>query len=175
MSIKRINTLCVHGGKDNNNSTGAITVPVYQSATFAHPGVGQTTGYDYSRLQNPTREVLEKTIALLENGTDAMAFSSGMAAMAVLCELFSPGDHIIVTNDLYGGSVRFLNNVVKKNGVAVGYLDTGDIESLKKRILQTPRQSWLKLLQIHDAANRYCSCIGCLRKRISCLLWTIHS
>lgn len=156
MSIKRINTLCVHGGKDNNNSTGAITVPVYQSATFAHPGVGQTTGYDYSRLQNPTREALEKTIALLENGTDAMAFSTGMAAMAVLCELFSPGDQIIATNDLYGGSVRFLNNVVKKNGVAVDYLDTGDIESLKKRILpntkavlvETPSNPMMQLTDI---------------------------
>ena len=88
MDNKRINTICVHGVRDNNNITGAITVPVYQSATFTHPGVGQSTGYDYSRLQNPTREALEKTVALLEGGTDAMAFSSGMAAMAVLCELF---------------------------------------------------------------------------------------
>ena len=89
MKQTNINTLCVHGGADTNNTTGAITVPVYQSATFAHPGVGVSTGYDYSRLQNPTRKALEKTVATLEGGLDALAFSTGMAAMAVLCELFA--------------------------------------------------------------------------------------
>jgi cystathionine gamma-synthase len=129
-----INTLCVHGAKDVNNTTGAITVPVYQTATFAHPSVGQSTGFDYSRLQNPTRDALEKTIASLDGGVDAMAFSSGMAALTVLSELFSPGDHIIATNDLYGGSVRLLDNVVKKNGVEVDYINTGDLELVKSKI-----------------------------------------
>lgn len=156
MDNKRINTICVHGVRDNNNITGAITVPVYQSATFTHPGVGQSTGYDYSRLQNPTREALEKTVALLEGGTDAMAFSSGMAAMAVLCELFSPGDHIIATSDLYGGSVRLFNHVVKKNSISVDYLDTGDIESLRRHInlntkaifVETPSNPMMRLTDI---------------------------
>jgi cystathionine gamma-synthase len=131
---ENISTLCVHGVKDTNNTTGAITVPVYQSATFAHPSVGESTGYDYSRLQNPTRDALEKTIAALDGGIEAMAFSSGMAALTVLCELFSPGDHIIATNDLYGGSVRLLDNVVKKNGVEVDYINTGDLELVKSKI-----------------------------------------
>lgn len=156
MKNKKIDTLCVHGMKDYNNSTGAVTVPVYQSATFAHPGVGQSTGYDYSRLQNPTREALEKTVALLEGGRDAMAFSSGMAAMAVLCELFSPGDHIIATNDLYGGSVRFLNQVLQKNGIAVDYLDTGDIDNVRSHIrpntkavfVETPSNPMIRLTDI---------------------------
>jgi cystathionine gamma-synthase len=129
-----INTLCVHGACDENNRTGSVSVPVYQSATFAHPAVEQSTGYDYSRLQNPTREVLEKTVSLLESGSDAIAFSSGMAAFAVLCELFSPGDHILATSDLYGGSVRLLNHVVQKNGVTVDYLDTGDVESIRRSV-----------------------------------------
>ena len=160
MNNKKISTLCVHGGRDNNNSTGAIAVPIYQSATFAHPGVGESTGYDYSRLQNPTREALEKTVAMLEGGLDAMAFSSGMAAMAVLCELFLQGDHIIATSDLYGGSVRLLNNVVKKHGVTVDYLDTGDIECLRQHILpdtkavfvETPSNPMMQLTDIAAVA-----------------------
>ena len=92
----KIDTLCIHGSDTKYDSTGAISVPIFQSATFAHPGVGLSTGFDYSRLQNPTREHLEKTIARLENGYDAMAFSAGMAAIAALMELFSPGDHFIV-------------------------------------------------------------------------------
>jgi len=134
-----INTLCVHGGKDPNNLTGSVTVPVYQSATFAHPALDQSTGYDYSRTQNPTREALEKTVALLESGTDAMAFSTGMAAINVLCELFLPGDHIIATNDLYGGSVRLMDKVVSKNGVDIDYLDTGNLDEVKKALRKTTK------------------------------------
>jgi cystathionine beta-lyase/cystathionine gamma-synthase len=130
----KIDTLCVHGAEDRHNSTGAITVPVYQSATFAHPGVGQSTGYDYSRLQNPTREALENTVALLEGGNDAMAFSSGMAAMTVLCELFAPGDSVIASEDLYGGSVRLLDHVVRKRGVGVDYVNTGDLAKVRETI-----------------------------------------
>ncbi|MGI6169379.1 MAG: trans-sulfuration enzyme family protein [Christensenellales bacterium] len=154
--MKNINTLCVHGTEDKNNSTGSITVPVYQSATFAHPSVGQSTGYDYSRLQNPTREALEDWVAKLENGHDAMAFSSGMAAMAVLCELFAPNDHIIASNDLYGGSVRLLDHVVKKNGIAVDYVDTGNIEALETIIrpetkavfVETPTNPMMQITDI---------------------------
>ena len=156
MKQTNINTLCVHGGTDNNNSTGAITVPVYQSATFAHPNVGESTGYDYSRLQNPTREALEKTVAALEGGIDALAFSTGMAAMAVLCELFAPGDHIIASGDLYGGSVRLFDNISKKNGVEVDYLFTGDTESVRSHIrpntkaifVETPTNPMMQITDI---------------------------
>ncbi|MDR2202622.1 MAG: PLP-dependent aspartate aminotransferase family protein [Clostridiales bacterium] len=130
----KIDTLCVHGAADKNNATGAVTVPVYQAATFAHPGAGQSTGYDYSRMQNPTREALEKTVAALENGCDAMAFSSGMAAMTVLTELFGPGDNIIASGNLYGGSVRLLDNVTAKHGVTTTYLHTGDAAAVRKAV-----------------------------------------
>lgn len=96
---------------------GAISTPIYQTATYAHPEVGQSTGYDYSRVQNPTREHLEKTVASLENGIDALAFSSGMAAISLMMELFKPGDHLIVDADLYGGSIRLFQNVSAKNGI----------------------------------------------------------
>ncbi len=91
---------------ENAHLFGAVSFPIYQTATFAHRGVGASTGYDYTRLQNPTREHLEKVVASLEKGADAIAFSSGMAAIAAVMELFQPGDHLIIDEDLYGGSVR---------------------------------------------------------------------
>lgn len=96
---------------------GSISFPIYQTATYAHPGVGKSTGFDYSRLQNPTREQLEKIICQLEGGTDAFALSSGMAAITLLMELFKPGDHLIVDSDLYGGTIRLFDNVSSKNGI----------------------------------------------------------
>lgn len=126
-----IKTLCVHGNDKKHDATGSVSMPIYQSATFAHPGVGQSTGYDYSRVQNPTREQLEKTVAKLENGYDALAFSSGMAAIAALMELFSPGDHIIASDDLYGGSYRYFNSISIKNGILVDFVNTSDIRCIK--------------------------------------------
>ncbi|MDF2908824.1 MAG: cystathionine gamma-synthase [Herbinix sp.] len=125
-----INTKCLYGNhkKSPVDNTGTISFPIYQTATFAHPDVGSSTGYDYSRLQNPTREQLEKIVASLENGCDAVAFSSGMAAMNALMELFEPGDHILASDDLYGGTIRIFNHINKKNGIEVEYIDTSDAE-----------------------------------------------
>jgi cystathionine gamma-synthase len=122
------NTKCLYGNnqKHSVDNTGSVSFPIYQTATFAHPDVGTSTGYDYSRLQNPTREQLEKVVASLENGYDAVAFSSGMAAMNTLMELFEPGDHIIASSDLYGGTIRIFNHINKKNGIEVSYVDTSD-------------------------------------------------
>ena len=121
---RRIGTKCLHLEEDGDRSHyGAVSYPIYQTATYAHPGVGKSTGYDYSRLQNPTRERLEKVVASLENGIDALAFSSGMAAIAMLMELFSPGDHIITDADLYGGSIRLFRHVSEKNGIAFSSID----------------------------------------------------
>lgn len=96
-----INTKCTHLEEDEQSikNYGAISYPIYQTATYAHMGVGRSTGFDYSRLQNPTREQLEKVVASLENGIDAIAFSTGMAAITMMMELFKPGDHLIVDSD----------------------------------------------------------------------------
>jgi len=128
-------TICVHGAsRGNSNVTGAVAVPIYTAATYAHPGLGQSTGYDYSRTQNPTRQYLEQTIANLEGGAGAMAFSTGMAAITALLELFSPGDALIASDDLYGGTVRLFDNMAKKRGICVDYIDTGDIKSVEAAV-----------------------------------------
>lgn len=118
-----IGTKCLHLEEEGFDNYGAISFPIYQTATYAHPGVGKSTGYDYSRLQNPTREQLEKVVASLEKGIDALALSSGMAAISLMMELFSPGDHIIVDADLYGGSIRLFRNVSEKNGITFTSID----------------------------------------------------
>ena len=129
---KEIGTRCIHLEEEGINHYGSVSFPIYQTATFAHPGVGQSTGYDYSRVQNPTREQLEKVVASLENGTDALALSSGMAAIALMMELFTPGDHLIVDADLYGGSIRLFEQISKKNGIAFTSIDCccEDIEEI---------------------------------------------
>lgn len=122
-----LETKCLHlekkqdPAKDDShccNHYGSISFPIYQTATYAHPGVGNSTGFDYSRLQNPTREQVEKIVCSLEGGIDALALSSGMAAISLLMELFKPGDHIIADSDLYGGTIRLFDNVSSKNGIA---------------------------------------------------------
>ncbi|HHX62728.1 MAG TPA: PLP-dependent transferase [Epulopiscium sp.] len=129
-----IKTVCIHGAVDKTHCTGSITVPIYQTATFGHPGVGQSTGYDYSRLQNPTREHLEKVVAKLEGGVDAMAFSTGMAAITAMMELFKIGDHIIASHDLYGGSHRLFNHISEKNGLTFDFVNTSDINKIENYV-----------------------------------------
>lgn len=124
-------TLCIHGGYQPD-CTGSVTAPIYTTTAYAHPGVQQSTGYDYIRTQNPTRESVERCLAALEGGTSGFAFSSGMAALACLLELFEPGDHFIVTADLYGGSIRYFNAVSRKNGLAYTEVDTGDLAAVEK-------------------------------------------
>lgn len=117
----RLSTKCIHLEKQEVtcDRSGAVSFPIYQSATFAHPGLGESTGYDYSRLQNPTRQQAEYIVAALEGGEEAVAFSSGMAAILAVMELFSPNDSLIVDEDLYGGSVRLFSAICEKNGVEI--------------------------------------------------------
>lgn len=152
-----ISTFCIHGSdEDPTDCTGSVTMPIYQTATFAHPAVGQSTGYDYSRLQNPTREHLEKTVAKLEHGVDAMAFSTGMAAITAVMELFKVGDHIIVSDDLYGGSIRLFRNISEKNGLIFDYVNTSDSSALQKYIkpqtraifIETPTNPMMKVTDL---------------------------
>ena len=153
-----ISTICVHGCAKKFDTTGAVAVPIFASATFAHPGVGQSTGFDYSRSLNPTNVHLEDTIAALEGGTYAVAFSSGMAAVSALMELFSPGDHIIASDDLYGGTFRLFLHISQKNGVKISYAKTlKDIEkeitpSTKAVFVETPSNPMMHVTDIAAVA-----------------------
>ena len=159
---REIETKCIHLEEEENsiNHYGAISYPIYQSATYAHPGVGQSTGYDYSRLQNPTREHLEKTVASLENGIDALAFSSGMAAITLMIELFKPGDHLIVDADLDGGSIRLFNHVSEKNGIEFSSVDCHKEnvaayirENTKAVYIETPTNPMMNVTDIKALAE----------------------
>lgn len=160
---KSIDTVCIHG-KDVRrfvDNTGSISFPIYQTAAYAHPAVGESTGFDYSRLQNPTREEVERIVADLEDGIDALAFSSGMAAITTFFELFKPGDHIIVTDDLYGGTIRLLDHVNKKNGLQITYVDTSDFDQIIDNIknntvaiyIETPTNPMMKVTDIEKVAK----------------------
>ncbi len=166
-----INTRCLHLEEDEGKLEhyGAISYPIYQTATYAHPGVGQSTGYDYSRLQNPTREHLEKVVAGLEGGIDAFALSTGMAAISLLMELFEPGDHVIAEEDLYGGSIRLFDNISKKNHYDISYVNCSgeDVEpyireNTKAIYLETPTNPMMRVADIEKIAQA--------AKRHNCLL-----
>lgn len=158
---KGTNTKCIHlEEEESGNHYGALSFPIYQTATYAHPGVGQSTGFDYSRLQNPTREHLEKYVAQLEGGIDAFALSTGMAAISLLFEIFKPGDHIIAEKDLYGGSIRLFENVSKKNGYEFTFLNcaTDDIEAsirenTKAIYIETPTNPMMSVSDIEEIAK----------------------
>jgi len=136
---KEIATRLVQSGVRFDPATGAVSVPVYQSATFAHPAPGQSTGYDYTRTGNPTRQALEEALAALEGGGRAFAFSSGMAAMTAVMLLFEAGDHLIFGEDLYGGTYRLMNWVLSKFGLTATYVDTTDLAAVENAITQDTR------------------------------------
>jgi cystathionine gamma-synthase len=153
-------TICARGVKKDFDPTGAVSVPIYQSATFEHPGPGKSAGYDYSRAQNPTREILEKTVAALEGGKEAIAFSTGMAAIAALMELFAPGDRLAASGDIYGGTHRLFAHISRKNGILVTHTD--DFENAvtpetKAIFIETPTNPLMRvydLEKISDTAKK---------------------
>lgn len=123
-------TRCIHRKPRFEEPTGSVVAPLYLTSSYRHPGLDASTGYDYSRLQNPTREQVEDIVNSLEGGHDALAFSSGMAAVSCVMELFAPGNHLITSWDLYGGSIRLFDSVSTKNGLTFSALDTSDIEAV---------------------------------------------
>ena len=167
MSVS-IETKCLHLEEKIENAEdeckslhyGSVSYPIYQTATYAHPAVGQSTGFDYSRLQNPTRAQVEKVVAQLEGGIDALALSSGMAAISLLFEIFKPGDHLVVDSDLYGGSIRLFDHVTAKNGVEFTRANCSkdDVESLikpntKAVYIETPTNPMTNVTDIEALAE----------------------
>ena len=128
----------VHGCHEFD-ATGALTTPVYLSATFRHPAFRQSTGYDYGRVANPTRTALEQTIALLEGGGRAWALSSGMAAINLVFALCKPGDHVLLPEDLYGGTVRLANDIYRRYGISFEYIDQRDTALVRAKMRKETR------------------------------------
>ena len=158
-----IESRCIHlEGDDPAARYGAISFPIYQTATFAHPALGESTGYDYSRVQNPTRQQLEKTVAALEQGTDAIAFSTGMAAILAVMELFAPGDHIVAEADLYGGTPRLFHTVSEPRGITFTTVNFSDgtaqvaaaiCPETKALYIETPTNPMMHVTDIRAAAE----------------------
>ncbi len=132
-------TRLVQLGVGVDDRTGAISIPIHPSATYRHPGVGESTGYDYTRSGNPTRQVLEEGLAELEGGARALAFSSGMAALTTFFLHFSKGDHLVVSEDLYGGTYRVLDQIFTNFGLSVTYVDTTRVGAVTAAITDRTR------------------------------------
>ena len=148
----------VHAGTCTDSATGAISTPIYQTATFRHPGLGQSTGYDYSRTKNPTRQAVEQAIAALERGVAGFAFSSGMAAISTVLMLFRPGDHLIVTEDCYGGTYRALDKIFSQMGLQATFVDTSHTDLIdsvvqpntRAILVETPTNPLMKIVDLRQ-------------------------
>jgi cystathionine gamma-synthase/cystathionine beta-lyase len=152
--------------------TGAVTVPIYQTATFRHPGLGQSTGYDYSRSGNPTRQALEEGIARLDSAARGFAYSSGMAAITSLLFLFRHGDHIIVTEDLYGGTYRLFEQIFEQYGLEFSYADTSDISLVEAAIRPNTKALFVESLTnpLLKVADIGCLAALCKSRELLCIV-----
>jgi cystathionine gamma-synthase len=148
-------------GSQSDPETGAVSFPVYQTTAFRHPRLGQSTGFDYARTKSPTRSVLEEAFAKLESGDAAFAYSSGMAALHNIFMLFSQGDHLLVSLDLYGGTYRLLEQVMSRFGITVDYVDTNDISVLEARcnsntkgiLIETPTNPLMMVTDVEKVCS----------------------
>lgn len=157
----------VHGALGNDPMTGAVSYPIYQTATFRHIALGESTGFDYSRLQNPTRQELERTMAILEEGLEGFALSSGQAANMALFTILNPGDHVLLSDDIYGGTFRIMNDIFGKYGIQYDFVDMSDLELVKSKItdatkmffIETPTNPMMKVADI-AAISKLAKSIG---------------
>lgn len=146
----------VHGALGTEPITGAVSMPIFQTATFRHPELGQSTGFAYSRLANPTRQELERTMAILEGGIQGFAFSSGQAANMAVFSLLNPGEHVILSDDIYGGTFRIIGDVFGKYGIEHTYVDMSDLAAVRAAIrpetkmifVETPTNPMMKVADI---------------------------
>jgi cystathionine beta-lyase/cystathionine gamma-synthase len=127
-----IATDAVHAGQEPDPTTGAVTIPIYQTSTYAQEGIGRHKGYEYARTQNPTREAWEKCLATLEGGRFGLAFSSGLGAISTIVHLLKSGDHVIASDDMYGGTYRLFERVFRDYGLTFSYVDMTDVTNIDK-------------------------------------------
>ncbi|WP_371379790.1 PLP-dependent aspartate aminotransferase family protein [Sporomusa aerivorans] len=152
----RFATKVVQAGLVTDKTTGALSTPIYQTASFRHPELGRSTGYDYSRTQNPTRKAVEEAVAALEEGHAGFAFSSGMAAITAILMLYRPGDHLIITEDCYGGTYRVMDKLFAQLGLSASFVDTSNIDQVRQALqpatkailVETPTNPLMKIADI---------------------------
>jgi cystathionine gamma-lyase len=150
-------TRAIHAGNEPDPRTGAVAVPVYQTSTYAQDGLGKNKGYEYARSQNPTREALEANLASLENGTHGFAYASGLAATTNLLCLLKAGDHVVASNNMYGGTFRLFDQVFQNFGLTATYVDTSDLSAVEAALQPSTRLVFVEtptnpLLTITDLA-----------------------
>ncbi len=151
----------VHGALGHDPITGAVSFPIFQTSTFRHKGLGESTGYDYSRLQNPTRQELERTMAILEEGLEGFALSSGQAANMALFTILNPGDHVLLSDDIYGGTYRIGEDIFTKYGCTFTYVDMSNLDEVRAAItehtrmlfIETPTNPMMKVADIAELSK----------------------
>ena len=154
-------TICIHAGQDPDPSTGAIITPIYQTSTYVQDELGRHKGYEYARTQNPTRAALERNVAAIERGKAGFAFASGMAAIGAVATLLKSGDHVVVTDNTYGGTFRYFDKVLTRYGLEFSYVDTSDPASIEAAIrpqtrmlfVETPTNPVLRLTDLARAGE----------------------
>src|ERR687895_891136 len=152
----RFSTICIHAGQEPDPSTGAIITPIFQTSTYVQEELGKHKGYEYARTQNPTRAALEGNLAAIENGAAGFAFASGMAATGAVMTLLQSGDHVVVTDNTYGGTYRLFERVLRKYRLDFTYVDTSEIAEIEAAIrpstkmlfLETPTNPVLRLTDL---------------------------
>ena len=140
----KFGTKAIHAGLEPDPTTGAIMTPIYQTSTYVQASPGDHKGYEYSRTQNPTRHALEKNLAALENGKHGLCFSSGMAATDAVIKLLSPGDEVICTNDLYGGTYRIFTKIFANYGIKFHFISMGDVSNIGNFINENTKMIWIE-------------------------------
>ncbi len=157
----RFSTICLHAGQEPDPSTGAIITPIYQTSTYVQEELGKHKGFEYGRTQNPTRLALERNVAAIESGKAAFAFASGMAAIGAIGTMLKSGDHVIVSDNTYGGTFRLFDKVLRRSQICFSYVDTADLKAVERaftpqtRLLfvETPTNPMFKLTDLRAAAE----------------------
>jgi cystathionine beta-lyase/cystathionine gamma-synthase len=160
-SRARFSTICLHAGQEPDPSTGAIIVPIYQTSTYVQEALGKHKGYEYARTQNPTRMALERNIAAMESGKAGFAFASGMAAIAAIATLLESGDHVVVSDNIYGGTFRLFDRVLTRYQLTFTYVDTADLDATSRAIgpstrllfVETPSNPVMRITDLGAAAD----------------------
>src|ERR671913_648863 len=140
----RFSTICIHAGQEPDPSTGAIITPIFQTSTYVQEELGKHKGFEYARTQNPTRLALERNLAAIEGGVAAYAYASGMAAISAITTLLKAGDHVIVTDNTYGGTFRLFDKVLTRYGLEFSYVDTSQPELIEQAIRPTTRMLFVE-------------------------------